>query len=302
MDKRLRHLAALRCFEVAARHQSYSRAADELCISQAAVSQTIRRLEDDLACKLFSRKGRKMILTARGETLFSHLSIGFEQILTGLNKILKEPLEGLLNVCAPTSFASRWLIPRLWKFSLEHPNIPIRMFTMYDSSDIQHGKIDVAIKQGDLMSDTDHIEKELLLEEAIYPYCSPALAQSMQFTEPKQLIECWLIHYKNSEIDWSKWFNQAGVIMDKQAVQWMEVGTFDMAMSAVIAGHGACLASDSITADFIERGLLVKPFDTPLRPGLRFYLCTSRESSRRERISTFTSWLKKELHQSGSII
>lgn len=302
MDKRLRHLAALRCFEVAARHQSYSKAANELCISQAAVSQTIRRLEDDLGCKLFVRRGRSMVLTAKGETLLNHVSSGFEQILTGLNKILKEPLEGLLNVCAPTSFASRWLIPRLWKFSLEHPDIPIRIFTMYDSTDIQQGKIDVAIKQGDRTSDSENIEQELLLEEAIYPYCSPELAKKENFTEPSQLLDCWLIHFKKSEIDWSKWFQQADVKMNKQTVQWMEVGTFDMAMSAVIAGHGACLASDSITADFIERGLLVKPFDIPLSPGLRFNLCTSRESSRRERIDAFTTWLKHELAQSSSLV
>ncbi|OLQ85975.1 hypothetical protein BIY21_18590 [Vibrio ponticus] len=214
MDKRLRYLAALRYFEVAARYQSYSKAADELCVSQAAVSQTIRRLEEDLACKLFVRKGRHMALTAKGETLLCHVSKGFEQVLSGLNKIQNEPLEGLLKVSVPPSFASRWLLPRLWKFSLMYPGIPIRIITTCEALDIQHGEVDVA-------------------------------------------------------------------------------------MSAVIAGHGACLASDSITADFIERGLLVKPFDLPLSPGIQFHLFTLDESARRERINAFTTWLKNEINQHG---
>lgn len=297
MDKRLRYLAALRYFEVAARYQSYSRAADELCVSQAAVSQTIRRLEEDLACKLFVRKGRHMALTAKGETLLCHVSKGFEQVLSGLNKIQNEPLEGLLKVSVPPSFASRWLLPRLWKFSLMYPGIPIRIITTCEALDIQHGEVDVAIWQGEQFTSVDGIRQELLLEEAIYPYCSPTLAQSLQFTQPSQLLDCWLIHFENSEIEWSKWFEQAGIIMDKQAIQWMEVGTFDMAMSAVIAGHGACLASDSITADFIERGLLVKPFDLPLSPGIQFHLFTLDESARRERINAFTTWLKNEINQ-----
>ena len=297
MDKRLRYLAALRYFEVAARQQSYSKAANELCVSQAAVSQTIRRLEEELSCKLFVRKGRNMLLTAKGEMLLSHVSAGFEQILCGLNKIQQEPLEGVLKVSAPPSFASRWLLPRLWKFSIEHPGIPIRIITTCESLDVQHGEVDVAIWQGDACSALEGLEQELLLEEAIYPFCSPMLAQSTSFIEPKQLLDCWLIHFDNSEIDWSKWFAQAGVTMDKQTVQWMEVGTFDMAMSAVVAGHGACLASDSLAGDFIERGLLVKPFDLPLSPGIRFHLFTLRDSARKQRINAFTAWLKHEIKQ-----
>ena len=98
MDKRLRTLSSLRYFEAAARLQSYSKAADELFVSQAAVSQTIRRLEDDLDCKLFQRKGRGMALTSKGQTLLEHVALGFEQVICGLNKIQNEPLDGLLKV------------------------------------------------------------------------------------------------------------------------------------------------------------------------------------------------------------
>jgi len=297
MDKRLRHLAGLRYFEAAARFQSYSKAADELCVSQAAVSQTIRRLEDDLACKLFLRKGRNMILTAKGETLLSHVSTGFEHIILGLNKIQNEPRDGLLIVSAPPSFASRWLLPRLWKFSLDYPGIPIRIITTCESLDVQHGEVDIAIWQGEQLECDQSLDKELLLEEPIYPFCSPALAESMALSEPSQLLDCWLIHFENSNIQWNKWFEQANIIMDKEAIQWMEVGTFDMAMSAVIAGHGACLASDCIAEDFVERGLLTKPFNIELTPGIAFHLFTAQESPRRARIQAFSHWLHQEVSQ-----
>ncbi|MEZ8043706.1 LysR family transcriptional regulator, partial [Vibrio sp. 10N.237.312.C02] len=110
MDNRLRHLSGLRYFEVAARLHSYSKAAEELFVSQAAVSQKIRQLEEQVGCKLFIRKGRVMALTHEGRTLFKHVSDGFQEVLLGLNKIQSEPIQGLLVVRSPPSFASRWLL------------------------------------------------------------------------------------------------------------------------------------------------------------------------------------------------
>lgn len=296
MDKRLRYLAGLRYFEVAARFQSYSKAADELCVSQAAVSQTIRRLEDDLGCKLFLRKGHHMMLTSKGESLLKHVSLGFEQIITGLNKIQNEPIEGLLIVSTPPSFASRWLLPRLWKFSTQYPGISIRIITTCESLDVQHGQVDVAIWQGESVDTPEELDKQLLLEETIYPFCSAELAKNREFIDPTQLLDCWLVHYENSSIQWQNWFAQTGIEMDKDNVHWMEVGTFDMAINAVVAGHGACLASDCIAADFVERGLLVKPFNVGLTPGIKFHLFTAKESPRRERIQLFTEWLNNEIN------
>ncbi|WP_070962484.1 LysR substrate-binding domain-containing protein [Vibrio sonorensis] len=295
MDKRLRHLSGLRYFEAAARLKSYSKAAEELFVSQAAVSQKIRQLEEELDCKLFVRKGREMTATQKGHTLYEQVSRGFEHILTGLNQIQSEPLEGLLKVSVPPSFASRWLVPRLWKFTLQYPNIPIRIVTSCENPDIRHGAVDVAIWQGEKMECENNLDKELLLEEKIYPFCSPELAKSVQFTSPEQLLKCWLIDYDSGCYPWQSWFEIAGVNMERSKVQWMEVGTFDMAISAVMAGHGACLASDCLASDFIERGMLTKPFDIGMTPGIRFNLFTAQDSPRRERIRAFTSWLKEEV-------
>ncbi|WP_038175026.1 LysR substrate-binding domain-containing protein [Vibrio pacinii] len=297
MDARLHHLPGLRYFEVAARLNSYSRAANELCISQAAVSQKIRQLEDGLGCKLFVRDGREMRLTEAGKILFRHVSLGFDHIITGLNQIQNEPVEGLLCVSSTPSFASRWLLPRLWKFSIQHPGIPIRIITSCDAPKLKQGDADVAIWQGDELDLTgeQQLNKHLLFEETIYPFCSPHLADSIQLTCPEQLLNCWLIHYESGGYPWQTWFAQAGVSMNKDSVQWMDVSTFDHAMNAVMAGHGACLASDSLASDYVERGLLIKPFDIGMTPGIQFNLFYDEKSPRRNRIAAFANWLQSEV-------
>lgn len=297
MDNRLKHLAGLRYFEAAARLRSYSAAAAELFISQAAVSQKIRQLEDALGCQLFVRQGREMHLTKPGETLYQQVSSGFEKIITGLNQIQSEPVEGVLCVRTPPSFASRWLMPRLWKFTMEHPYIPIRLITDCDTPNIRHSAIDVAIWQGNETVTDSELDQEILFEEPVYPFCSPELAQSMQFSQPEQLLNCWLIHFDSQTFPWSNWFQAAHVAMKKEAVQWMEVSTFDMALNAVIAGHGACLATDSLAGDFVARGLLVKPFAIGLTPGVRYSLISDPASSRAARIHAFSDWLRRELKQ-----
>ncbi|MCZ4372438.1 LysR substrate-binding domain-containing protein [Vibrio diazotrophicus] len=294
MDKRLRLLSSLRYFESAARLKSYSKAAEEQFVSQAAISQKLRQLEEQLKCKLFIRRGREMHLTDKGQILHKHIDDGFKQIITGLNRIQNEPLEGLLNVSAPRSFSTRWLMPRLWKFTMEYPHIPIRVQSIKDI-DIRHTETDVLIWQGEESVLHLGLEQETLFEEAIFPYCSPELAQSMKFESPEQLLKCWLIDFHSASFSWDHWFATAKVKAKRESLQWMEVSTFDMAINAVVAGHGACLATESISADFVERGLLVKPFDIGLKPGIRYSLISDPSSSRALRIGAFKEWLNKEL-------
>ena len=297
MDVRLHHLSGLRYFEVAARLKSYSRAAEELFVSQAAVSQKIRQLEDGLGCKLFMRDGREMRLTEHGKILSKYISQGFESIITGLNQIQSEPIEGLLCVSSTPSFASRWLLPRLWKFSTQYPNIPIRIITSCNAPQLKQGDADLAIWQGDEIdiNRNQTLHKQFLFEETIYPFCSPNFTKAITLTSPKQLLNTLLIHYESGGYPWQTWFAQAGVTMNKESVQWMEVATFDHAMNAVMAGHGACLASDSLANDYVERGLLTKPFDIGINPGIQFNLFYDNDSPRQQRITVFSEWLRSEI-------
>ncbi|WP_432454676.1 MULTISPECIES: LysR substrate-binding domain-containing protein [unclassified Agarivorans] len=295
MDNRLRYLSALRYFEAASRLKSYSKAADELFVTQAAISQKLRQLEERLGCKLFIRRGREMQLTDKGQILQKYVTDGFKNLITGLNRIQNEPLEGVLNVSAPRSFSTRWLMPRLWKFTMEYPHVPIRVQTV-KAIDIRHTETDVLIWQGNESVAHLDLEQETLFEEAIFPYCSPQLAKSMQFEHPAQLLDCWLIDFHSASFSWDQWFHRAKVSAKREALQWMEVSTFDMAINAVVGGHGACLATESISADFVERGLLVKPFDIGLNPGICYSVISDPSSSRVRRIHAFKLWLHKELN------
>ncbi|MEZ8729581.1 LysR substrate-binding domain-containing protein [Vibrio splendidus] len=301
MDNRLRHLSGLRYFEVAARLSSYSKAAEELFVSQAAVSQKIRQLEEQLECKLFIRKGREMALTQEGRTLFQHVSDGFKELVVGLDKIQSEPLQGVIVVRSPPSFASRWLLPRLWKFSVKHPEIPIKILTGCDTPNLKHGEIDVAIRQGEDLCVEQGLALEVLFNEPLYPFCSPELASSLKFTSPEQLLKCWLIQFEGGCFPWEEWFKQANISTQTSAMQWMEVGTFDMGLTTVMAGHGVCLATDSLAGDFIERGLLVKPFNIGMTPGVQVNLCFDPSSPRKERIEAFTEWLHEEVSDISKI-
>jgi len=297
MDHRLRYLNGLRYFEAAARLKSYSRAAEELCVSQAAVSQKLRQLEEQLRCKLFYRKGREMQLSSEGKRLYDQVSHGFQHIVSGLNAINTEPLNGILNVNTTPSFAAKWLMPRLWRFSVEHPDIPIRVNSTVNMLSILENDADLAIGEQNLPTNNpDHYQCEVLMEEPIYPVCSPELVKNMNITQPKDLLDCWFVKgVHNHHFSWESWFNKAKVQHDDLALQWIEVSTLDMGLNAVIAGHGVCPGTDSLTKDFIERGLLVKPFNIELTPGIKSAAVYNQNSARIARITVFIEWLKREI-------
>ncbi|KJY93588.1 MULTISPECIES: LysR substrate-binding domain-containing protein [Vibrio] len=300
MDKRLHFLSNIRYFEAAARWESYSRAAQELCVTQAAVSQKLRQLEEALGCKLFIRQGRDMVLTGEGQRLYTKVSSAFETLIEGLNATQPEPIEGVLSVATSPSFAARWLMPRLWKFSLEYPETLIRISSAMAPKVALTSEIDVAI--GEVNFHEEGIVREMLFNEAVFPVCSPSLARDMKLTHPEQLLKCWLIKgIRSHHFSWESWFAKANVDISQRACEWMEVDTLDMGINAVIAGHGVCPGTDSLAGDFIERGLLVKPFDIELDNGIEYVASYHSNSIRKARISVFVQWLKREALQHANL-
>jgi LysR family glycine cleavage system transcriptional activator len=296
MDKRLRHIALLRCFDAAARHQSYSLAAQELSITQAAVSQQIRNLEEHLQVKLFSRQGRSMRLTKQGNTLSESVGKAFSELSLGFDRIQIEPESGVLTVTASPSFCSRWLVPRLWKFSVLHPNVQVRALASTQYEDVRYSDIDVAVRQGEMQ--VDNVHQETLFIDPVFPICSPRVFKEEQLTSPEKINQCWLVEaigVGRSGFSWKDWFELAGVPVDPQCYNWMEVTTWEMGINAVLSGHGIFLTSGCMAQDLIKSGALVKPFDIQIEPGLRFSLLYDEESPRIARIRAFSEWLKGEL-------
>jgi LysR family glycine cleavage system transcriptional activator len=305
MDKRLKQLNHFRSFECAARHKSYSRAAEELFISQAAVSQQMRQLETSLATKLFTRQGKTMQLTENGEKLYLASEQAFNTLIKGLNSIQSEGVSGSLTITSTPAFVSLWLMPRLYKFSLKHPDINIKVLSSSSFQDLRQDNIDLAIrfkliKENNVQQ--DGLVEEFIAEDYVYPVCSVALAKEMNFKEPKDLLKCWLIQLVNQgSINWEAWFDAAGVSNYKQHKKWLEVKGSDLSISAVLSGHGFTLTSQAAFGHYVSNGLLIVPFKIKHPVSFKRYLVYDPTSARQARLNVFIHWLKEEMFKEEAI-
>ena len=213
MDNRLRHLNNLRTFESAARHQSYSKAATEMFLSQAAVSQQMRQLEISIRSKLFIRRGRKMELTQSGVKLYQATQQAFDILLSGFNDIQCEDIDGSLTITSTPSFSSMWLMPRLHKFSKKHPGIKISVASSNHFEDLKQSHIDLAIRFGTTIEKVanEGLTCEYLGEDDVYPVCSAQLAKEMSFDTPQDILNTWLVSLAPSgPFNWDVWFERIG--------------------------------------------------------------------------------------------
>ena len=298
MDKRLRHLNALHSFECAARHQSYSKAASEMFVSQAAISQQMRQLEQSLNTKLFVRNGRRMALTQNGETLYRACQSGFDTIVKGLNAIQCEGLPGELTITSTQAFCSIWIMPRLYKFSQLYPEINIKILGSNQVEDLTQKHIDLAIR----FSPVDGLvaPKDMTIEEygqdAIYPVCAPALVNNGCLNSPRDLLKCRLLYLANeSRVTWQRWFTHLGVDDSGTLPVKTEVTSSDMALSAVLAGHGVALLATAMITPYLESGQLVVPFKVKHPVEWKRYLVFDPHSSKLARINAFRDWFRSEL-------
>lgn len=301
MDQRLKYLNALRSFESAARHKSYSQAAEELFVSQAAVSQQMRQLEQALSVKLFVRTGRKMLLTQSGETLYDSTHKALNLLIKGLNSIQHEDVPGDLTITSTQAFCSLWLMPRLYKFSQQYPDVNIRILGSSHKEDLQKKHIDLAIRFGidKRLPDNDNLVMEEFGEDFVYPVCSPKLLQHMWLKSPKDLLDCTLVSLANERlVTWETWFEHAGVKGFEHVSKKTEVTSSDMALSAVLSGHGVTLAASAMFSQYIPTKQLVVPFKIKHPVIWKRYLAYDPNSAKRKRIQVFIDWVREEMASS----
>jgi LysR family glycine cleavage system transcriptional activator len=305
MDKRLKHLNALRCFESAARHKSYSKAAQELFVSQAAVSQQMRLLEDVLEIKLFMRSGRNMQLTQSGEKLYQSTHQALMLLIKGLNSIQTEGLAGDLTITSTQSFCSLWIMPRLFRFAQLYPDINIKILGSNHVEDIQVEHIDIAIRFStkDRMKMDEQLTYEQFGEVPVYPVCSPNLLNHMQLNTPQDLLKCSLVSFANETIvTWKDWFKHAGVEGYELHSQKTEVTSSDMALSAVLSGHGAMLSASSFLTPYLQSKQLIVPFKIRHPVKWQQYIVFDPNSARLKRIGVFVDWVKAEMKNAQSTL
>jgi LysR family glycine cleavage system transcriptional activator len=285
-------------FESAARHKSYSLAAAELCISQAAVSQQMRLLERTLETRIFIRKGRQMLLSQQGQTLFECARKALDIINQGLSKIHQADIPGELTISSTQAFSTLWLMPRLQRFCERHPDIQIRVVSSSAFEDLKQAHIDLAIRFGTEVekSTPSSLACEYFGEAEVYPICSKLLANKLMLNSPTDLLSTWLVTLETPGVyDWQSWFSHTGTTGYEDHKQWTKVNSTDMALNAVVSGHGVTLAVPYLCQRQLDSGELVIPFELPHPNPVERYMVYDPNSFKLARLKVFMAWLKLEM-------
>jgi LysR family glycine cleavage system transcriptional activator len=297
MSGHLPPLSALRAFEAAARHMSFSRAADELHVTPAAISHQIHALEEDLGVRLFHRMNRAIELTASARVLLPGLSEAFAGIQSSVRRLRAHNDTGTLTVTASPSFAAKWLVLRLHRFQEQCPEVDVRISATDNVVDLTQGDFDIAVRYG--TGNYPGLEVELLFTNEVFPACSPQLLTTgPPLRSPDDLPLHNLIHDQTVERDplvptWSMWLKAAGV-KHGPATTGLSFNNMHLALDAAIAGHGVVLAQSTIAAADLAAGRLVRLFSLALPDQFAYYIATAPGALERPKVRAFRDWLRCE--------
>ncbi|CAJ0812316.1 transcriptional regulator GcvA [Ralstonia flaminis] len=285
--RRLPPLGALRAFEAAARHLSFTRAAAELCVTQAAISHQVRQLEDWLGLKLFARRGHALTLTVEGGSYLSELTHLFDGLAEATAR-LSGRSEDTLRITALPSFASRWLLPRLGGFRAQHPEIELKLTTSTTLWAHTDDSFDIGIRSG--LGRWPGLKADLIAREYLSPVCSPALREPLE--APTDLRHATLLHDEPKGA-WRAWFEHAGAAPPRRTsgVVFNDAG---MVLQAAVEGQGVALGRLLLAADDLAAGRLVQPFDVSMPNDFSYWLVYPRASAGRPEVAAFRAWLLAE--------
>lgn len=285
-------LRALRAFEAAARLLSFTEAAEELHVTQAAVSLQIKHLEELLGIQLFRRLNRRLVLTEEGQIYLPEIREGLEHLAAATARMARRHRQGHLTVSVLPSFASRWLIPRLWRFHQAHPDIQVRISAFEWMVDFDKEDVDLAVRYGS--GSWPGLAAELLFHEKVFPVCSPELIRGdTPLDEPADLARFTLLHDDYSREDWRAWLNAAGV-RDADPEKGMSFSHSSLMLQAAERGLGVALGRSPLVRDELERGTLVAPFDLSLPGEFAYYVVYPPHTAEYPRIRAFRDWLLEE--------
>jgi len=293
-------LNALRAFEAAARHLSLTKAALELNVTPGALSHQIRGLEDHLGLKLFDRGVRSIALTAAGKALHPGLQAGFLHIRDALSSLNRLSDARVLVISTSPGLTSKWLAPRLYRFSIAIPEIDVRVSSSINNANFTTDGVDAAIRNLAVDAAPDEtLEVEKLIDLSLAPVCSPALVEKRgPLTSPDMLKGLPLIHDESLSAraaipTWADWFAAAGV-SDADVSRGLRFNSSDHALDATVEGAGVLLAFDALAYDDLRTGRLVAPFDLTLPSGRCYsFVCPKRRRDSAN-VRAFRAWLKEE--------
>lgn len=289
MTDRLPPLSALRAFDAAARHLSFAKAAEELHVTPAALSQQIKNLEQHLGTQVFRRLNRAVALTDAGRALAPGCHEAFERLSAAWQAALRQTDTPVLSVTAGPAFTAKWLAPRLYDFAQAHPEIELRFAASLRLMDLDRDGIDVAIRYG---TGTDAgLHSETLLDDAFLPMMRPDLAE--RYPTPESLHEATLLAddgaaFLDNPPDWPGWFRAQGLAPQTPALRFSQA---DHALDAALAGGGVVLSRSSLALPHLSSGALVAPYELALASPARFRFLCRKGDEKRPTVAAFRDWL-----------
>lgn len=290
MPRRLPPLNALKAFEAAARSESFTLAAQELNVTQGAVSHQVKALEATLGIKLFNRERQRLFMTEAGRDYLAVVRDALDRIAAGTERLVQRQSSGVLTISTSPDFAAKWLLHRLGRFAESHPEIDLRVSAAAHQVDFAREDVDVAVRHGD--GEWPGLDVVRLCSERLFPVCSPRLvAGRNRVTTASDLLKFPLLRLDDWTI-WTRWFAAAGVI--NPVARGSVLNRASMLIDAAVDGQGIALARTALAAWDLINGRLIRPIDVSLRVSNTYWIVCPKATSSVPKIATFRKWLLAE--------
>ncbi len=292
MPRELPPILALRAFDAAAYHLSFTKAAEELHVTHGAISRQVRGLEKHLGVQLFRRANRAVVLTDAGQVYYATVRDVFDRLTEATRRLHARERSGVLTVSTLDSFAVKWLVPRLARFREYHPHIDVRLSTGDALVDFVRDGIDIAIRHG--QGNYPGLRAERLMTEELFLVCSPKLLEGDHpLISPQDLRHHALLH-DGMRDDWRLWLNAAGV-RGVDCARGPAYPYSNMTIQAALQGDGVALARSALVEDDLKAQRLVRPFELSLPVEFAYYVVYPEEHLHRPKVKALRDWLFAEV-------
>ena len=282
-------------FEAAARHLSFTKAGEELYLTQSAVSRQIKELEEQLGVALFQRRHRALALTPEGQQLYAAATQVLVTMRAATDRLRRRTGRQAIALTTTHSFAALWLIPRLAGFTRAHPEADVRITADTRVQDLERDGLDIAIRHGPpSLAGPNAIR---LFGERVFPVCSPKLLARKPLKKPEDLKNHVLLQYDDPDgrhpwLHWKTWLEVAG-IADLRPAGTLSFSGYEQIIPAALAGHGVALGRTPLVRDLLASKELVAPFKSSADPARAYFAIVSKRAEGRPEVQAFVEWLRK---------
>lgn len=292
MKYNLPPLSSLPAFEAAARKKSFTKASEELCVTQAAISFQVRNLEKSLGVELFERRHRTLELTRAGEDLYRTVQVAFSKLAAEKAAITGRKPKHSFSISVPVSFCSKWLVPRLHRLYEAVPGVTLLIDANDSVAELDDGSVDLAIRYA--KSVPKSVKGQLMIEDTVFPVSSPGVAQPLQGKQDFDDIETLvLLHDQMLDVTWADWMRDAGVAKNPSNQQISFSHTAN-AVDAAVSGRGFALGRLPLVEHDLNSGRLVQPFTTVCKSSYAYYLLQPHRPRRNKMLEKIVEWLVNE--------